>query len=584
MSHHLSSIRRVTLAAALLLGLFVEPSRAQFAGPDNSNLAPAAPYSSAAQPSVVPVLAYGAQAQTAVGPVQALAPATPQNAMPQQANGWTTPPSMKPLQANGQGLEARPMAAGSAPAMPPLPYPYFQPQGPIIVYLPPGALPTSVQAWPGGWQNYTPVQPTEPWPVSSKNAEVQKRSGGLLPWPTEVMAKPTDARNPAVARQVQYSGMPANMPAGPPVTPVPAAVGPGMAGPTVAPPAVAPPGSAAPPAAAPSQVARRGRGLFARPKWAGPAPNLDPVTDEPVNKAIELPAVLGLSKGSKGLFPKPAWSGAAESQIPSSAVVVQPKDSGPSTELTQAMATKSASPAQSVVPENAGVNSQKLITLPTVVKARPAGAPAETLDPIAQNPRAGASDRLGLPSARRQKGEMAVENHAKAAPATAPSPRRPPTDESTLADRTPSRPQWKPTTTRANKSTPTATASPLEHPKFADAAPIKKLTPPGEDAGAETRATAPEPRQARQARTIETHDVAAKDNWAPTSTLRPARSRLNDSGANRSVDSAMARNQVKTSIDKSAKPAPRSADAELRPNPVRETEELVETTVRNPLR
>ena len=147
--------------------------------------------------------------------------------MPQQANGWTTPPSMKPLQANGP--EARPMAAGSAPAMPPLPYPYFQPQGPIIVYLPPGELPTSVQAWPGGRQNYTPVQPTEPWPVSSKNAEVQKRSGGLLPWPTEVMAKPTDVRNPAVARQVQYSGMPANMPAGPPVTPAPAAVGPGMA-------------------------------------------------------------------------------------------------------------------------------------------------------------------------------------------------------------------------------------------------------------------------------------------------------------------------------------------------------------------
>ena len=247
------------------------------------------------------------------------------------------------------------------------------------------------------------------------------------------------------------------------------------------------------------------------------------------------------------------------------------------------MPTKSASPAQNVVPENAGVSSQKLITLPTVVKARPAGAPAETLDPIAQNSRAGASDRLGLPSARRQKSEMAVENHAKAAPATAPSPRRPPTDESTLADRTPSRPQWKSTTTHANKSTPTATASPLEHPKFADAAPIKKLTPPGEDAGAETRAATTESSQARHP-TIETHDVAAKDNWAPTSTLRPARSRLNDSAANRSVDSAMARNQVKTSKDKSAKPAPRSADAELRPNPVRETEELAETTIRNPLR
>ncbi len=275
----------------------------------------------------------------------------------------------------------RPVQAPSMPLMPP-PYPYFQQQGPVIVYLPPGAMPPSLQVWPGGPQYYTPPsQDQQPWPLGTQQESAQngRRSKGLLPWPEELMEQ-----EEATRRSADVNGPKGLFRAPQTLTPRP------ITGPTAPQSVAARPTTPAPipqrtaPVAA-SNMTSRG-GLFGKPSWStgfAQQPTAAPIRS--TNTASSSPP--SLSHG--GLFGRPGWTSSPSDQAKVGQTPTPASnnptyaDSSPAPEpryLTPP-APPVAQPAAR--PQYSEPNSSGLVSKPSVPKAQPTPAPAPSALAIA---------------------------------------------------------------------------------------------------------------------------------------------------------------------------------------------------------
>ncbi len=279
-------------------------------------------------------------------------------------------------------------------------FPFAPPEGPVIIYLPPGALPTSVQAWPGGWQKYAPAFQDQQWPISPRNGDpnAKRGSGALLPWPDQMLPKPPAPGTLGPAARLTQSpglfgsgGASAQAP-----QPTPASSG------LMSPPSTAPqPASAAlagnasrgvfgparpeqnaavaPPPAAGSVLVEKARqflwggndrtlansqkGVFSRPFWAGGTQNTNPQTPPAANVATT--SAPPLAPGSKGMFARPAWLGP-----PPTAVAAQPPAAPsaapqPTLAAAQPSSAAGAAPAMQPLPSVSAVQQASATSPPT---------------------------------------------------------------------------------------------------------------------------------------------------------------------------------------------------------------------------